>query len=216
MLIKSIVRSFLLKNRVKRQGFITYNYEMPFEIIPHIKKGVLINKNVSFEKKENISIGAFTYINGGHIYEAIIGNYCSIGYGVTIGPGEHYLNRLSTFPISSRVFGRYTDTEFKVKGVTNVGNDVWIGNNVVILQGVTVGDGAVIAAGSVVTKDIPPYAVVGGIPARVIKYRFEEKMIDALLDLKWWNNDLSWIEQNINMFYKDNIGIDDIKNLNRK
>ena len=76
-------------------------------------------------------------------------------------------------------------------GMTEIGNDVWIGDRTVIMSGVKIGDGAIVAAGAVVTKDVPPYAVVGGVPARVIKYRFDEATIRRLLDLQWWKYDIA-------------------------
>lgn len=96
-----------------------------------------------------------------------------------------------------------------------IGNDVWIGANAVILPGVTVGDGAVIAAGAVVTKDVKPYSIVGGVPAKLIKYRFEPWQIELLLKLKWWDWPLEKIKENITLFqnpkkffeeYKDKVG----------
>jgi len=79
----------------------------------------------------------------------------------------------------------YRDPEFKK---VTIGNDVWIGTRALIMDGVTVGDGAVIGAGAVVTKDVPPYAIVGGVPAKIIKYRFSEKKISQMLELQWWND----------------------------
>ncbi len=76
-----------------------------------------------------------------------------------------------------------------------IGNDVWIGANVLILDGVTIGNGAIIAAGAVVTKDVPPYAVVGGVPAKIIKYRFNKEEIDFLEQLKWWEKDEKWLTE---------------------
>lgn len=78
-----------------------------------------------------------------------------------------------------------------------VGNDVWIGDRVLIMGGVTIGDGACIAAGSVVTKDVEPYSIVGGVPARVIKYRFTEEQRNYLIDFKWWNKGNEWLKQNV-------------------
>ena len=82
-----------------------------------------------------------------------------------------------------------------------IGHDVWIGANALILPEVTIGDGAVIAAGAVVTRDVPPYAIVGGVPARVIRYRFSPEMIDAFLEIKWWDWPLEKIKENFDLFY---------------
>lgn len=81
-----------------------------------------------------------------------------------------------------------------------VGNDVWIASDVLIVGGIKIGDGAVVASGSVVTNDVPPYAIVGGVPAKVIKYRFEPQKIEKLCDMKWWKKDTEWIKQNISRF----------------
>ena len=91
------------------------------------------------------------------------------------------------------------------KGNVIIKNDVWIGMNSIILSGVTIGNGAVIAAGSVVTKDIPDYAVAAGNPARVIKYRFTQETIDLLLNTKWWEQNPSWIINNIDILESRNI-----------
>ena len=99
--------------------------------------------------------------------------------------GNHKIDKFSSYPFR-RIFPSFPDTSCG-KETPTIGNDVWIGNDVVIFSGVHIGDGAVIAGQSVVTKPVPPYAVVAGNPARIVKYRFDEKSIQELITLKWWD-----------------------------
>jgi len=157
--------------------------------------------NVKIRNKTQV--GSFTYINSGTtiFYGTKIGRYCSIGKNNEIGPVDHPLDWLSSSPIQYNIkehFPHYTDfcKEFPQVKITRpsstvIGNDVWIGSLVVIKRGVSIGDGAVIASGSVVTKDVPPYAIVGGVPVKVLKYRFSEDVINKLLKLKWWDRELT-------------------------
>jgi acetyltransferase-like isoleucine patch superfamily enzyme len=87
------------------------------------------------------------------------------------------------------------DKSFEEKLNTTIGNDVWIGANAVVVDGVTIGDGAIIAAGAVVTKDVPPYTIVGGVPAKIIRKRFSEAEINFLLDLRWWEKSDAWLQE---------------------
>lgn len=141
----------------------------------------------------NSSIGAFTYLNGADVGNAQIGAFCSVGPGALVGGlGRHPTRWLSTHPsfYSTRMQAGmcFSDADyFDELLLTTVGNDVWLGARVVVLDGVRVGDGAIVAAGAVVTKDVPPFAVVGGVPARILKYRFSAPVIEQLLAWRWWD-----------------------------
>lgn len=126
-----------------------------------------------------------------------IGSFCSISRNVTILlSGNHRVDWLTTYPFNVvfEEFRNITGHPFS-KGDVIIGNDVWIGMDVVIMSGVTIGDGAVIGARAVVTKDVPPYAMVVGNPAKIVKYRFNDEIIKKLLLLRWWEKDITWIKK---------------------
>ena len=163
-------------------------------IHPSVKigKGVIIKENCKILK--NVIIDDFTFINENTRIDSNckkIGKFCSISHGVKIGLGPHPLNFFSTSPVfydpNRGVVDSLLYDEFENKGYTEIGNDVLIGANAIILAGVKVGNGAVIGAGSVVTKDVPPYAIVVGNPAKVIKFRFNKEIIEQLETIQWWN-----------------------------
>lgn len=131
-------------------------------------------------------IGEWTYIGEDtHIAQrTVIGRYCSISNSCTIGAQQHRMTGVTTYPALA---GDYDQKR------TRIGHDVWIGCNSVVMSGVTIGTGAVIGAGSVVTRDVPPYAVVYGNPARVRRYRFNQTIINALLQSEWWKYDYKTI-----------------------
>lgn len=154
-----------------------------------------------------VTVGRFTYGNPRIMLWAEgerieIGAFCSIAEGVTIfGGGEHNLNWVTTYPLRI-AFGHptaYEDGHPGTKGRTSIGSDVWIGYGATILSGVTIGDGAVIGAGAVVAKNVAPYAVVAGNPATLIRYRFDDRMIQRLLEISWWNWPLERIEKHIQL-----------------
>ena len=145
------------------------------------------------------SIGRYTKIRS-----ADIGKYCSISWDVTIGAVAHPLTKISTCALTYKKEYHliHKDVYYPQKRVT-IGNDVWIGCNSVIVSGVTIGDGSVIGAGSVVTKDVEPYTIVAGVPARVIRKRVDENLIDRLENIKWWNWNQEQLKENLEYFSMD-------------
>ncbi|AOT07870.1 Vat family streptogramin A O-acetyltransferase [Pseudoalteromonas luteoviolacea] len=163
----------------------------------------------NFITSENIDVGDFTYYDdpeGPENFEKnvlyhfdfigdklIIGKYCAIATGVKfiMNGANHKMSGFSTYPF--QIFGNGWEKvmpkggELPFKGDTEIGNDVWIGYESTIMPGVKIGNGAIIASKSVVTQDVPPYSIIGGNPAKVIKMRFEQDVIEMLQDIAWWN-----------------------------
>jgi acetyltransferase-like isoleucine patch superfamily enzyme len=151
----------------------------------------------------NVFIGEYSSIGRyAKIVYTDIGKYCAISWDTTINVISHPYNNLtiSAFPYVPYVGNFVTERKQSYQQVT-IKNDVWIGANSVIMPGVTIGNGAIIGDSAVVTKDVPDYAIVAGVPAKIIKYRFEQDIIDKLLELKWWDLDPKLIKQHIELWY---------------
>lgn len=185
------------------------NIPNPNEVFPNEFKTSCFIKNVI--TAPNIIVGDYTYYDDSvdptgfeknnvlFNYpefgdQLIIGKFCSIASGTKfiMGPANHRISSVTTYPfqVFGGLWGERTPphlSQLPHKGDTVIGNDVWIGRESVIMPGVKIGDGSIVAAYSVVVKDIPPYSVVGGNPARFIKRRFDDELIELLLKLKWWD-----------------------------
>ncbi len=194
----------------KRVSLFSFVYEN-CEIAP---KGVVYRK----ARLDSVKLGDYSYIGTGTIIRnTTIGKFCSISDYCVIGLPSHSLETLSSSPIfffkrngvkSSWVSEDRSHTPVDVK----IGNDVWIGYRAMIPTNVTIGDGAVVAAGAVVTKDVPPYAIVGGVPAKVIRYRFPKDVVDRLLELHFWNLPEEDIKKNLSLFQKEQLTVEDLNN----
>lgn len=162
----------------------------------------------------NSYLGCYTYISeDARIYSAQIGRFCCLGPNVRTLNGKHpsskFVSIHPSFFSMQKIIGSTFVNQQKFEEIKHlqdkytiiIGNDVWIGGNVSICDGVSIGDGAIIAAGAVVTNDVPPYAIVGGIPAKIIRYRFDEATINYLDELKWWNKEESWIQNYAGYFH---------------
>jgi acetyltransferase-like isoleucine patch superfamily enzyme len=155
----------------------------------------------------NSSVGDHSYFNTHTIVsDAKIGKYCSFGADVKIGIGSHPTNMVSTHPCfyaDNKGFKTFADKMYynEERGNIHIGNDVWIGSNVSILNNVNIGNGAIVAMGSIVTKNVPDYAIVAGIPAKIIKYRFSDNTIKSLLKIKWWDLDEKFIQNEFKHFH---------------
>jgi len=171
-----------------------------------------IDSNVSVNRMNTVvssSIGRYTYTGRlTTIQSTVIGRFVSISWGCTIGAGGHDYRNSSNYPLYKFIDTYTMSTEArdalvgtKVKTHSRIGSDVWIASHAIILKGFSIGDGAVIGAGAVVTKDVEPYAIVAGVPAREIKKRFDEQTIKTLTEVRWWDWPIELIYENKTLLF---------------
>lgn len=164
-------------------------------------------------------VGKYSYVGvNTRLVYANVGSFCSIGNDCCIGMGTHTMGNLSTSPIFTAKHNgtgySWVDTDTANEHLpVQIGNDVWIGQRAMALGGVKIGNGAVVGAGAVVTKDVPPYAIVGGVPAKIIRYRFSEDVITKLLELKWWDMPEEKLKEHIALFQKENVTMEELERL---
>ena len=187
--------------------------------IPGYEKEIYVKPTV---KNKNIIVGEFTYIADSdfeshvtHHYEfngdkLIIGKFCQIAAGVEfiMNGANHKMNCVTTFPFYTLEGWNMKAPDIfdlPIKGDTVIGNDVWIGQNSVILPGVNIGDGVIIGANSVVGKNIEPYSIVVGNPAKILRKRFDDELINLLLKLKWWNKSVHEVNDLIPILTESNL-----------
>lgn len=193
---------------------------------PYVSLFALWNSNTRFTKKTalrrmskccNVSIGDYSSIGPkSEVYDTVIGRFSVIAKECLLGVGIHPTCLLTTHSVFYKsspwtIHPEWKrDINFNECATINIGNDVWIGTRAIIFEGVTIGDGAIVAAGAVVTKDVPPFAVVGGVPAKVIKYRYDDEMIKRLLEFKWWELSDNEISKISDLFHIEKPTVKDI------
>lgn len=210
MIVEKIYRHNKKKNEKKRARYIK-------SIFPdsNVDSSVTFNRNTTLEGNNVIyhsvnisdsSIGFATLIGPKtHLSNCKIGRFCSIAHDVSCEPYTHPTANVSTYPSffntgNNLPFGKssfnFEEMLKTSKGfIVEIGNDVWIGSHVTIKGGIKIGDGAIIGMNALVTKDVPPYSIVGGVPAKIIRYRFNKSIIEGMLRIQWWNWPIELIKQ---------------------
>ena len=204
--IKKIIKQVLvIFYSLKRKVTVDKNSTVSYKVIKNTYKSKFLGGVICYG---NVSIGRFTVINGpatrivARINTIEIGSFCSIASSVIIQEYYHKYDRVSTFYMNNYFFEGNSNNDIFSKGDIIIEDDVWIGSNSIVLSGVKIGRGSIIGAGSVVTKSVPAYSIVVGNPAKVIKKRFTNQIINELEELKWWNWDEIKISQNKEFFNK--------------
>lgn len=215
-MIRKVLLHILLKSKYRKNKTTIDSYNVAKDV--NIGKYCMIGKKSYIDR--NVKIGNFTYVNASQMETIIesnttIGAFCSIAPGVVIGMGNHYVKDVATtHPVLCNQYYakllRWDTKKIKLDGLidkdqhTVIGSDVWIGARANIKRGITIGNGAIVAGEAVVTKDVPDYAIVAGIPAKVIGYRFNEEQRVALISREaqcFWNWDIDYFEKNFDVLY---------------
>ena len=201
-MIKRIL--LLIKSKIQSLFIPSISFSARVEYSNVSRKAKVWNRCVLYHS----NIGDYSYVGqDARLIYVHVGKFCSLAGDGSYGMGTHSLNHISSSSIftAKRNGTRISWTEassFEEYEEVHIGNDVWIGTRILIMGGVKIGNGAVVAAGAVVTKDVPPYSIVGGVPARIIKYRFSEEIIQKLEHSKWWLLDDELLKANIHLFQK--------------
>lgn len=206
-------------------GFLKYFFFKNISFLALVTPSSRISRKAKinrFSKVYNSNISDYSYIGPNtELVNATIGKYCSIAGNCNIGLANHTKNFISTSPIfTERKNGTGTswikaDVVSQLQKEVIIGNDVWIGNKATIFSGINIGNGAIVGANAVVTKDVPNYAVVVGIPAKIIRYRFSDEIIKELLNTNWWDAQDEDLKKNISYFQNDKISIPELDFLRR-
>lgn len=212
--MKIIIKLSLYFIEILKKNLRTIRAILKYQHV-QISAGVIIGPGCDFGKEikiykdviiANSTIGDYSYIgNDSVIKNCTIGKFSCIAPNVKISLGVHPVDKISTYPgfYSKKAWGAVkigSDPSIVEHQLVTIGHDVWIGINCLIMDGIEIGNGAVIAAGSVVTKDVKPYAIVGGVPAKLIKMRFNQEQITLLETFKWWNKDLDFCKKHAQLF----------------
>lgn len=185
--MKSLIRRWLLRRKFPAAIFDTT------DVAGSARLGKYVHLATGVRVGPDVVIGDYSYVNTyTEIASGSIGRFSSIASFCSIGLNAHPLDWISTSPMLYSKLGLAPEAGYRDnRPAPVIMNDVWIGTHAVILRGVKVGDGAVVGAGAVVTRDVPPYAIVTGVPAVVRRYRFPQEVVQRLLALEWWRDDVS-------------------------